>query len=163
MKRRYSEVIASSALIAALYGFGTWVISPIAYGPIQVRLTDTLLMLCYLNEIGYAAILGNTIGVLIANYLSPYGAWDMALGLLANLSVGVLIYMCGKREIPPLFAGVIASMVIALIIGVGLLGMVFNLPMEVGFIGVFLGEAISLILLGVPLLESLRKRIQERR
>lgn len=69
------------ALVAAAYVALTLAIYPLEYGPIQCRVSEILVLLCFYRK-DYAPAL--TVGCLIANLFSPYGLLDVILGTLAT-------------------------------------------------------------------------------
>ena len=82
MKNRKSTVfIVKSAVIAALYAIMTVVISPLSYGMVQCRFSESLIMLCAFTP---AAIPGLTVGCLVANIFS-FNPVDMICGTTATL------------------------------------------------------------------------------
>lgn len=86
-----------AAVIAALYIVLTIAVAPMAYGPVQFRLSEILTILPALTP---AAIPGLGIGVLLANLLNPGGSLglvDMIGGTLATLIGAVLTRMIAKR------------------------------------------------------------------
>ena len=82
MKNRESTVfIVKSAVIAALYAIMTVVISPLSYGMVQCRFSESLIMLSAFSP---AAIPGLTVGCLVANIFS-FNPIDMICGTTATL------------------------------------------------------------------------------
>lgn len=69
------------ALVAAAYVALTLMVYPLEYGPIQLRFSEILVLLCFYRK-DYAVSL--TVGCLIANLFSPYGLLDVILGTLAT-------------------------------------------------------------------------------
>lgn len=107
--------IAINALIAAAYSVLTIVISPISYGPIQVRVTELIVLLCFFNK-RYA--IGLTLGCFLANLASPMALLDVPFGTLATLlaCIGIMFspYLIVAIVWPVLFnafivAGVLTS------------------------------------------------------
>lgn len=107
--------IAINALIAAAYSVLTIVISPISYGPIQVRVTELMVLFCFFNK-RYA--IGLTLGCLLANLASPMALLDVPFGTLATLlaCIGIMFspYLIVAIIWPVLFnafivAGVLTS------------------------------------------------------
>ena len=74
--------ICVNGLIAATYAALTIAISPLAYGPIQFRFSEILVLLCFFNK-KYA--IGLTLGCLIANCFSPTASLDVLFGTVATL------------------------------------------------------------------------------
>ena len=82
MNNKKVQVIAMNAMIAAVYAVLTILISPIAYGAVQMRLTEIIVLLACYNK---KFIPGLTIGCLLANLASPMGLYDICFGKAATL------------------------------------------------------------------------------
>lgn len=152
--------LALVALISSLYAMGTILIAPISYGIVQARLTDSLILLSYLPEFGFCAVLGVTLGNIIANFFSPYGLPDVILGTLANLFSSLSVMYVSKLKIKYgiIVAALIASLEIAVIVGVGLLYFVYSVAsVELAFLSVFAGEVISIMIVGVVVVKAFSK------
>lgn len=82
--------IVTGALIAAAYAGLTFLCGAfgIAYGPIQLRLSEVLTLLPIFTP---AAIPGLTVGCFIAN-IGSFNALDMIFGTLATLIAAILTY-----------------------------------------------------------------------
>ncbi len=148
------------ALISSLYAIGTILIAPISYGIVQARLTDSLILLSYLPDFGFCAVLGVTLGNIIANFFSPYGLPDVILGTLANLFSSLSVMYVAKLKIKHgiIVAAFIASLEIAIIVGVGLLYFIYSVAsIELAFLSVFTGELISIMIVGVILIKAVSK------
>ena len=63
--------LALIAIYAALYAALVVVLGGFSYGPIQIRIADSLLAAVPL--LGLPGVLGHTLGVFIANIFSPAG------------------------------------------------------------------------------------------
>jgi len=70
-----SKILAGSAIYAALYTTLVFVLAPISYREVQLRIADALLGLVPL--MGWAGIIGHSVGVFISNIPSPLGEIDM--------------------------------------------------------------------------------------
>ncbi len=148
-----------TALIAALYAALVVVLAPISYGPIQLRAADCLIPLS--SVFGIPAVVGVSLGALVANtyyFLSPI---DIALGTLANLIAAYIIFRLRRRL---LFACVIGSCVIGGIIG-SYLWLFFpppdifglTLPIWLAMIlSITISSLIAIAILGYGLVKALR-------
>ena len=58
------NVLAKISIVAALYVVITYAIAPISYGPVQVRISEVLVLLAFFDK---KYIISLTIGCLIAN------------------------------------------------------------------------------------------------
>ena len=82
------QSLLMNAVIAAVYAVLTIGLSPVSYGPIQVRLSECMVLLAFYNR---KWIPGLTIGCLLANLNSPFGVTDIVVGTTATLvSMGYL-------------------------------------------------------------------------
>jgi uncharacterized membrane protein len=145
--------MAQTAMIAAIYGVGTYFLSGIAFGPIQVRITDALLPASWNRRIGTAGVLGVTLGVVISNVNLPLGYQDLAIGTAANAVVSLIAYWLGRYQTRRslVAAAVIASVVVALLVGAVDLGWVYGFGVEFTFTAVLVGELVACVGIGVPL------------
>ena len=85
MKRTRKEIIQGiciNGIIAATYAALTIAMSPIAYGPIQFRFSEIMVLLCFFNK-RYSV--GLTLGCFLANCLSPTASLDIFFGTAATL------------------------------------------------------------------------------
>ena len=84
MKENHKNVlrITQGALIAALYVVLTLVFAPISFGPIQLRVSEALIILPMFTP---AAVPGLFIGCLLANLLGGAVILDVIFGSLATL------------------------------------------------------------------------------
>ena len=162
MKNRESTVfIVKSAVIAALYAIMTVVISPLSYGMVQCRFSESLIMLCAFSP---ASIPGLTVGCLVANIFS-FNPVDMICGTTATLLSAVVGYKLRKVKIggipwlTPLPAVIFNMIIIGLELSV-------YLPIEghgflVGFfiqaLSVFIGQVIACYIFGVPVYMLINK------
>lgn len=148
--------IARSALIAAIYVALTFVFIPISYGPIQFRLSEALTLLPILMP---EAIAGLTIGCLIANILSMFGAFDMIFGTLATFFASILTFILRKRIVlaglPPVLLNALIVPVIFILNGEGAS---FTLYLF-NVMTIFVSQAIIVYGLGIPLTLGLRKTL----
>ncbi|MCI8550939.1 MAG: QueT transporter family protein [Lachnospiraceae bacterium] len=96
------------ALIAAIYVVLTVPFAPIAFGPIQFRISEALVILPYFTP---AAVPGVFIGCLISNLLGSGVVLDIVLGSLATLIGAVCSYLLRKHKflvcVPPILSNVL--------------------------------------------------------
>lgn len=158
--RSRAQLIAQTALIAAVYGIGTYAIAPFAFGPVQVRITDALLPISWNRRVGLSGVLGVTLGVIISNLISPYGLPDIVLGTADNLIVASIAYLLGRYQSWEglVVAALQASAIVAFMIGVVLLGMVYSANPVASFASILIGELVACVGIGVPLGLALRSR-----
>lgn len=89
--------IARTAIIASCYVVLTLIAAPISFGPVQLRISESMALLPILFP---EAILGLTIGCMLANIYS--GGWDILFGSLFTLIACILTRLLKKY--PPLAA-----------------------------------------------------------
>lgn len=98
------------ALVAAIYAVMTVLIAPIGYGPIQCRISEILVLLCfYRKDYSISMILG----CFIANLFSPFGLYDIIFGTLATAVAVIPMYyvknICISSLLPVVSNGVIVG------------------------------------------------------
>lgn len=162
MKNRKSTVfIVKSAVIAALYAIMTVVISPLSYGMVQCRFSESLIMLCAFSP---AAIPGLTVGCLVANIFS-FNPVDMICGTTATLLSAVVGYKLRKVKIggipwlTPLPAVIFNMIIIGLELSVYLPieGRGFFIGFLIQALSVFIGQVIACYIFGVPVYMLINK------
>ena len=96
-----SVLLTQGAIIAAVYFVLTLLVAPLAFGPLQFRVSEALMDL---PMITIAAVPGLFVGCLLFNLLYPTGLGpiDVIFGSLATLIAAVLIYWLGRRMNPEL-------------------------------------------------------------
>ncbi len=148
--------VTVASLYAALYAtitiLETVTVGTLAYGPIQVRVSDALLPLPMIH--GVPAAIGLAIGCFIANAYATGNIIDMVFGSIANLVAGVLAAKASKGK--PLLASTYAVLAVTLIVGT-YLPLLFPIPLWFSYANIFAGEAIAIYLIGYPLLKILQK------
>ncbi len=92
-KKNATRIIAANGIVAALYFALTMTSYPIAFGSINFRISEILVLLCFWRP---DFIVGITIGCFLSNLLSTLGAWDMLFGTLATLLSCVLVAISPK-------------------------------------------------------------------
>ena len=143
------------ALIIAAYVAVTAVIAPFAFGSIQFRISEVLVLLAFIDPLYIPAL---TIGCAISNFLlSPMAIVDVIFGSLATLIALVLIWQTkvlltkkeGYNSIFVLFiASLWATISNALIVGAELY-YILNLPFWLSALEVAIGEFVVVSIIGV--------------
>jgi uncharacterized membrane protein len=145
-----TRFIAEAAVIAAIYAVLTYVLAPISYGQIQVRISEALTVLPMFTP---AAIPGLFIGCLLANILGPNGIIDIIFGSLATLIAAFLSYKLKERKyLVPLPPVLINAVVIGYIISY-----LYELPLIMSMLWVGVGQTVACYGIGYPLLLLLDK------
>lgn len=81
-KKLIIKEIAVNAIIAAFYFVLTLVSYPLAFGEINFRISEILILLCFWRR---DFIIGITLGCFLSNTLSTLGPIDMLVGTIATL------------------------------------------------------------------------------
>lgn len=155
MKREKKETvyfIVQAAAIAAVYVVVTGMILPIAFGPVQFRISEALCVLPYFTP---AAIPGVTIGCLLSNILYGSAALDIVFGTLATLIGAVGSWLLRKRKwlvcVPPIVSN---TLIIPWVLRYAY-GSAEMIPVMMATVGV--GEILAIGVLGNLLLAALQK------
>ncbi len=160
-KKRINLVVYSG-ITAALYVVLTMLVAPIAYGPIQCRISEILTILPAFS-MGYVP--GVSLGCLLANLFNPagnLGPVDVIGGTLATVIAGIFSRILGKKNkllaiIPPIVAN-------GLIVGGYLPFLLVDDTSEItaavvgiSMLEVAASEAVLLIVVGIPLILLINK------
>lgn len=148
MKKSNVFIIVMNAIIAAAYAALTILIAPIAYGEVQLRLTEVMVFLAFYNK---KYIPGLVLGCFISNIPSSLGMPDMIFGTLSTLLVCLAMYFIKNKWV----AAFIGALITGLIIGSELY-FILELPFIMSALYVFIGELIVLII-GVIVFNTIEK------
>lgn len=150
-----SKDLALTAVFAALYAVGVIVLAPISFGVYQVRVADALLPLAML--FGMPVAVGSSLGCMIANIYGGLHIADIVGGAVANFLACTLARLVGVENIAHRIAGCfVETAVVTAIVG-SYLSWIFNVPLEIGLLGIFVGSIVAIDLLGFALLEGLHR------
>jgi len=150
----HTRYIARAAVIAGVYAGLCLLLAPISYKVLQVRVAEGLTLL---PIVWPEAVIGLTLGALIANTTGPFGIVDIVFGTAATAIAACLTYRYrGSR-----MAYVFPILVNGLVVG-GYLPFVANIQIHAwtipaAMLSVAAGEAVAVFAVGVPLLRALRK------
>lgn len=151
MNRYYNlNVFIKLSLVAAVYVVLTVAISPLSYGPIQIRFSEILVLLAFYDKRYISSL---TIGCLIANLLSPLGIVDIIVGTLGTL---ISTYFISKSK--SLFIATLWPTIFCIPV-VFLLHILLGLPFWFYLFGFMIGEFISVTLIGYPIALILSKKV----
>lgn len=156
--------IAKASIIAAIYASLVIVLAPVSFYAVQVRVADALLVLPILEFFGFSSVIGLTIGCVIANIFSPFGLIDIVFGSVTNFITGLIAWFIGRlyRKVCLkilIVTTLLQSIVVSIIIGYGLLHLLFNEPVFISITGVFIGSVISICILGSAIILFINKRL----
>ncbi|MGD0995528.1 MAG: QueT transporter family protein [Candidatus Bathyarchaeia archaeon] len=154
--RLNTKKLAVVTVFAALYAVGVIFLAPISFGIGQVRVADALLPLSMI--FGLPSALGFSLGCIVSNVYGGLGMIDIVGGAGANLVACTLAWYIGRKgRGAQRFLGTVAETVaVGLIVG-GYLSLIFQVPVEISLLGLFIGETIAINLIGFPLEEAIRR------
>lgn len=143
------QYLSRAAAIAATYAVVTYMLKPISYGNLQIRVSETLTLLPLLES---AAVPGLFLGCLIANLLGGLGPWDVYGGSIITLIAAYLTSKVGNPFVGAIFPIILNSLGVPLY-----LSKIYDLPYWVTALSIGAGEFISVGLLGIPLYYAIKK------
>ena len=157
--------IVFAAVVAALYAGLTFATMPIAYTPMQLRISEVL---CILPFFFPFSVWGLFVGCIVANLISPYGIIDLVIGSIASLLAAVSTMYIGKMDKPdriPVKAFACFPPVIFNAIFIGAMIAFYMVGFSEAFFATFivnglwvgLGQLAVLYVLGLPLMIYLPK------
>jgi uncharacterized membrane protein len=147
MKAKSSLNIALTAVFAAIYSIGVVFLAPISFQVFQVRVADALLPLAML--FGWPAVLGLSLGAFVANIFGGLGPIDMVGGSVANfIATFVAWRIATSRGRRWALVGVGAEIVIVTLVVGTYLSYLLAVPLEISWLGVFLGSLTAIGVLG---------------
>ena len=85
--------LARLAAVAAVYFVMTVAIAPVAFGPLQLRISEILVFLCFFRKDYCISLI---VGCALANLFSPFGWYDLLFGTL-HTAVSVLCIAYSPR------------------------------------------------------------------
>lgn len=152
MKNSPIKFITRSAVVAAVYFALSAACSPIAFGPLQFRLSEAFVLLAALMP---EAIPGLTIGCVLTNFaFSPYSLYDMLFGGLATLLGAGGTYLLRKNialsSLPPIILNALLVPVIWVIDGSDTIYIISALE-------ILASEAVTIGIIGIPLTYALKR------
>ena len=151
-----STDLALIGVYAALYAALVVVLGGFSYGPIQVRLADSLVAVVPL--LGLPGVLGHTLGVFIANMFSTAGLIDL-LNTIPSFAMAFVVYYVYKRtqnDYTVIGTCIAYSAVLGITVG-WMLSYVFALPLLPTMAYVAVGNTVASVLVGWPLFKVLKR------
>jgi uncharacterized membrane protein len=146
--------IATAAIYAAMYVALAFLFSPISYGVINLRIANILIGLVPI--IGWPAVLGQTLGVLIANQPAlgdPLGPIDM-INVIPSFLFSFLLWKL--RDVSVLLGLTLYSIGLGITVSYAL-NYAFNLPLIIEIPQVTAGIFIATAILGYVLYKSVKR------
>jgi len=137
------------AVIGALYAALTIALAPIAYGPIQFRVSEVL---CILPFFFPSTMWGLFIGCALANFFGGYGPLDIVFGSLATLAAGFCTSKIRFRPLTLLPVVLLNALVVGAVIAWSSTPTAFWAGFTVNALQIGLAEFGVMYIIGLPLL-----------
>ena len=153
-----ATTLARIGIIGALYFIAVMIFFPISYGGVQVRIAEALTILPLLMG---ESVIGLAVGCMLANFFGN-GILDVVFGTLATLLSAILTFIIGKfikNHKLKFFIGALPPVIINAIV----IPFTFLMATElkelyfISMIQIFIGQAISIYIVGSFLYFSLLK------
>ena len=152
MKNKTVLYLCQAGVIAAVYFVLVFILQPISFGALQVRVAEALTLMPALMP---GAIPGLTIGCFLTALLpGSFGAPDMIFGTLASLLAATSTYF--MRKLPPWLLPLPSILFNAIIVG-AMISKLAELPLALTMLEVGAGQMIATYVLGLPLFYGLRR------
>ncbi|MFE3576187.1 QueT transporter family protein [Lysinibacillus sp. NPDC059133] len=142
--------LTKTALVAALYVAVTVLLSVISFGAVQLRLSE---MFNYLALYNKRYVLAVTLGVVLANFMSPTWILDVPIGGIATFLVLILCRRVTKNITNDLVKMVITALIfaISMFTVAGQLTILYDLPFWATWFTVGIGELLSMTVGGMTI------------
>lgn len=135
------------AMTAGVYAAATIFMAPISYGALQLRLSEIMTLLAFIDPI---FVPGLVLGCVISNLFSPFGMIDVVVGSTATF---LAVYMISKSKNlfvaslwPTIFNGLIIGAEIFYLTGT---------PLLLNVLYIALGEFLVVTLIGYPVFKMI--------
>lgn len=143
--------ICRLALVAAMYVALTLLFAPLAFGAIQLRFSEALVLLCFYRK-DYSISL--ILGCFIVNLFSPLGLPDIIFGTLATAAAVIPMYYMKNIFLAALLPIVSNGIIVGIELTV-----LFKDPLWFNMIMVAVGELVVVGVLGVLISKNIFDRI----
>lgn len=142
--------LTKTALVAALYVAVTVLLSVISFGAVQLRLSEMFNYLALYNKRYVAAV---TIGVILANFMSPTWILDVPIGGIATLLVLILCRSITKHMKNDIVKMAVTALIfaISMFTVAGQLTILYELPFWATWFTVGVGELLSMTVGGLTI------------
>ena len=148
MRKLNTETVALTGVTAAVYMIATLAISPIAFGAVQFRLSEVMVLLAWVNP---AFVPGLVLGCALANMFSPLGIIDVLFGTFHTFCSVMMI-----SRTKNMYLASVWPTIFSFIIGLELY-LVYRAPFIVSTISVMAGELICITLIGCVIFSFIKK------
>lgn len=143
-----TSMIAITGITAAVYMVATLAIAPLSYGAIQLRFSEIMVLLAFIDP-AYAA--GLILGCAMSNLFSTVGMIDVIFGTL-----GTVVAVIGIIKSKQLFMATLWPTISMLVVTAGIcIGT--GLPYGPTLITVMLGEFAVVTCLGYPIFKTIMR------
>lgn len=157
MKKNNVQFITKTALVAAAYAALTYAFSFMAYGQVQFRISEILVLLAFIEP---KYTLGLVLGCVLANAASPLGVIDVVVGSIATLFAIIYIVqvkkMLGYNKKSLIIASLGPVISNALLVGWELTYL-FQTPFWMNALYVAIGEFVVVTIAGTVVMNILMK------
>ena len=138
------------AMVAALYVAVTVLLSAFSFGAVQLRLSEMFNYLALYNKRYIVAV---TLGVVIANSMSPTAILDVPIGGISTFLILVLCRKVTKNITNDILKMVITALIFAvsMFTVAGQLNILFDFPFWYTWLTVGLGELLSMTVGGITI------------
>ena len=141
-----TKVIARTGIVAALYMVATLAVEPLAFGAIQLRFSEVMVLLAFIDPL-YS--IGLIIGCAISNLYSPVGAVDVIFGTL-----GTVVAVIGVSKSKSLLMATIWPTLSMTIVTIGI-SLGAGIPYLPTLVTVMLGEFAVVTCIGYPIFKKI--------
>lgn len=148
MRKINTETIALTGVTAAVYMVATLAVSPIAFGAVQFRLSEVMVLLAWINP---AFAPGLVLGCALANMFSPLGVIDVLFGTFHTFCSVMMIKRTKNMYLASLW-----PTIFSFIIGLELY-IAYSAPFIVSTLSVMAGELICITLIGCIVFSLIKK------
>ena len=151
-----TKTIAFIAIYAAAYAALVASLGALSYGPINIRIADAMLSVVPL--VGFAGVIGHTLGVFAANIFSTIGVIDL-LNTIPSFAMSFVVYYVYKRtknDYTVLATSIAYSLVLGTTVG-WMLSPLYGIPLPLSIAYVMAGNLLVTTLIGWPLFKMLKK------
>ena len=145
--------LAFSGLTGAAYVVLTLIFAPLAYGPIQVRISEVLTILPYFFP---GVVPGLFVGCMIANFMGGFGLLDVIFGSAATLAAALL-----TARMPNLWLAPLPPVVVNMVVVGVYLAFLLDMPFLLCALYVGAGQIGACYFLGLPLGMVIEARLKK--
>lgn len=149
-----TKSLVKAALIGSVYYVLVVIFAPISYGPVQIRIAESLTVLPYIWP---EAVPGLFIGCILANMIGGFGIIDVVFGSLATLIAAII-----TRKMPNLFLAALPPVIVNMIIVGSYLSLLLDLPLVPTFLYIAVGQAGACFAVGIPLIWMIQKHLDKK-